>query len=60
MEKYLSTKELAIKLNVPLATIYYWIAQKGIPHIKVGKHHRFLYEEVMDFFKIKTLNKGKK
>ena len=60
MEKYLSTKELAIRLNVPLATIYYWIAKNEIPHIKIGKHHRFLYGEVMDFFKIKTLNKGKK
>ena len=51
MEKYLSTKELAIRLNVPLATIYYWIANNEIPHIKIGKHHRFLYGEVMDFFK---------
>lgn len=60
MEKYLSTKELAKELNVPLATIYYWIAKNEIPHIKVGKHHRFSYGEVMDFFRNKTLTKVRK
>lgn len=57
MENYLSTKELAKKLNVPLATIYFWIAKNEIPHIKIGKHHRFLYEEVLVFFKNKTTSK---
>lgn len=54
MEKYLSTKELARELNVPLATIYYWLSKNDIPHIKIGKHHRFLLEDVLHYFRVKT------
>lgn len=57
---YIGTKELAEKLNVPVNTIYYWIAKSQIPYIKIGKHHRFLYDEVMTFFRNKTHSKGNK
>jgi excisionase family DNA binding protein len=57
---YSSTKEIAQKLNVPVNTIYYWVAKGHIPYIKIGKHHRFLYQEVMDFFRMKTNEKIKK
>ncbi len=49
--KYLGTKELAQLLGVPVNTIYYWIHKKKIPVIKMGKHNRFNYEDVLEFFK---------
>lgn len=54
----LTSKELVQKINVPINTIYYWVSRKEIPYIKVGKHNRFDYEEVMEFFRDKTLNKN--
>lgn len=54
IKKFLSTKELSLELNVPINTIYYWIAKNEIPHIKIGKHHRFCIDEVILFFKNKT------
>lgn len=62
-QEYMNTKMLAQKLNIPVNTIYYWVAKSQIPYIKIGKHHRFLYDEVMEFFKKKTLerlNNGEK
>ena len=56
---YLSTKEISQKLNVPVNTIYYWVAKSQIPYIKIGKHHRFLYDEVIDFFRKKTNARSK-
>lgn len=53
---YLGPKELAQKLNVPVNTIYYWVSRKKIPYIKMGKHNRFSYQEVMECFKRKTQN----
>lgn len=52
--KYLDPKQLAKKLNVPVNTIYYWVSRKRIPYIKMGKHNRFSYQEVMEFFRDKT------
>jgi excisionase family DNA binding protein len=57
---YISSKELAKKINVPVNTIYYWVSLNKIPYIKMGKHNRFLYREVMKFFKNKTLEKPPK
>lgn len=54
--EYLSPKELAAKLKVPVNTIYYWVSRNQIPVIKMGKHNRFHYEEVMSFFRNKTKN----
>lgn len=55
---YMTTKEIALELNVPVNTIYYWVAKSQIPYIKIGKHHRFLYDEVIDFFRKKTNEKS--
>jgi excisionase family DNA binding protein len=51
---FLSPKELSTKLNVPVNTIYYWVSKDEIPYIKMGKHNRFDYQAVLDFFKDKT------
>jgi excisionase family DNA binding protein len=54
----LTGKELARKFNVPLNTVYYWVSKNEIPYLKVGKHNRFDYSEVMEFFKKQTLNRN--
>ncbi|MEE2670298.1 MAG: helix-turn-helix domain-containing protein [Bdellovibrionota bacterium] len=59
MNNNLSPKELAILLNVPVNTIYYWISKNEIPYIKMGKHIRFSYDEVMEHFKVKTIKHSK-
>ncbi|MBI2521209.1 MAG: helix-turn-helix domain-containing protein [Bdellovibrio sp.] len=51
----LNCRELAQKFNVPVNTVYYWVSKKEIPYIKVGKHNRFNYQEVMEFFKKQTV-----
>ena len=47
--------EIAQHLQVPLATVYYWVHRKEIPFIKVGRHLRFEIEKVNKFFSDKTL-----
>lgn len=49
--KFLGPKELAKLLGVPVNTIYYWVSKKQIPVVKMGKHNRFNYQEVLEFFK---------
>jgi len=55
---FLTSKELSIRLNVPVNTIYYWVSKGHIPYIKMGKHNRFEYQVVLDFFKDKTKKSG--
>jgi excisionase family DNA binding protein len=55
----LSPKELAKLVNVPLNTVYYWISKDEIPYIKMGKHIRFSYGEVMEHFRKKTSDYSK-
>jgi excisionase family DNA binding protein len=54
--KLLNCHELAKRINVPVNTIYYWVSRKEIPFIKLGKHNRFDFQEVITFFKNKTSN----
>lgn len=59
LKNNLSPKELARLVNVPVNTIYYWISKDEIPYIKMGKHIRFSYEEVMEHFKAKMTKHSK-
>ena len=59
LKNNLSPKELASLLNVPVNTIYYWISKDEIPYIKMGKHIRFSYDEVIEHFKEKTSKHSK-
>jgi len=40
-KRYLSTKELSEYINISVNTIYSWVWQKRIPHIKFGRLVRF-------------------
>jgi len=46
MEQLLTAKELAAWLNVPGQTVYLWVSQRKIPHLKIGKCVRFDREEI--------------
>ena len=55
--EFIDIKELSQRLKVPINTIYYWVSRNTIPYIKMGKHNRFVYQEVLAHFKSKTANK---
>jgi excisionase family DNA binding protein len=52
-KKYVTAKEIADFLNVPVGWVYQRtsIGNEAIPHIKVGKYVRFDIQSVEDFFK---------
>lgn len=47
----LDISEMSDKLRVSKSTVYGWVHRKEIPYIKVGKHLRFDYKEVIDHFR---------
>src|SRR5690242_1242335 len=50
-------QELAAILRCPVGTIYYWISRNEIPFIKLGRHLRFIPEDVLIHFKQVTDDK---
>ena len=52
-KKFVSVKEIAEILNVPISWIYQRtrLGQEGIPHIALGKYRRFDPDEVLAFFR---------
>ena len=56
-EKLLTVKELAQKLNLPSGTIYYWLSRNEIPHLKIGRHHRFSLKITLEWFVEKQFQK---
>ncbi|MBL7152000.1 MAG: helix-turn-helix domain-containing protein [Candidatus Omnitrophica bacterium] len=51
MEMYLDKQELAKVLKIPVTSIDYYRREKGMPHIKIGKHHRYILAEVLAWVK---------
>jgi excisionase family DNA binding protein len=49
-----TVQELAQILQCPISTIYYWVSRNEIPYVKLGRHLRFIPEEVLDHFKKTT------
>lgn len=47
----LDIKGLSKALRVPVQTIYYWVSRGEVPAIKIGRHLRFDYSEVLDHFR---------
>ncbi len=52
--KLLTVGQLAEQLQVPVATIYYWVHRNEIPHMKVGRHLRFDIVAVLKHFNATT------
>lgn len=53
----LKPSQIAEILNVSEKTIYYWVERNEIPFIKVGRHLRFVANDVIRFFSEKTVSK---
>ena len=52
--KLLTINDLSEVLGIPKATIYCWTSSNKIPHIKIGKHLKFILSDVLDYFKKQT------
>jgi len=50
-KKFLNVKKLAEYLDVSTYTIYFWVSQRKIPHYKIGKHLKFIEEEIEKWLK---------
>ena len=47
-------KEIAQVLKVSDYTIYYWVGRNEIPFVRVGRHLRFIVDDVLKFFLRRT------
>lgn len=52
--RLLTVEELSQELQVPIATVYFWVHRGDVPYIKVGRHLRFERDAVVRAFKQKT------
>jgi len=52
--KFVTAKELAQILRVPISTIYSWTSNNKIPYLKIGKHLRFDLNKVVEYFEKRT------
>ena len=48
-DELLTPEEVAHLLKVPKATVYKWVHQRKIPHVKVGRHLRFVKAEILEW-----------
>jgi excisionase family DNA binding protein len=46
--------EVAQLLSVSKKTLYYWVSRNEVPYLKIGRHLRFDYRAVIDFFEDRT------
>lgn len=53
-KQFICTSELAKRLQVPKQTVYHWVHRREIPYLKVGRHLRFDYEDVLNHFRVST------
>ncbi|MCG2713753.1 MAG: helix-turn-helix domain-containing protein [Candidatus Omnitrophica bacterium] len=53
--RYLGPEELSTYLGMSVRTIYFWIAQRKIPHFKLGKRLRFDIIEIAEWLKDKKV-----
>ncbi len=49
MERLLTVQQVADLLGIKVQTIYLWVAQKRIPHRKIGRLVRFRMCDVEEF-----------
>lgn len=51
MEALVDIRGIARVLGIPESTVGYYIRKKGMPYIPVGKHKRFIPDEVIKWFR---------
>ena len=49
MDMYIDKKDLAKFLKIPVTSVDYYRRMKGMPCIKIGKHHRYVLSEVINW-----------
>lgn len=49
MSKYMNTKEVASKLNIAQSTVTYYIRQKQLNAIKLGKGYKISESDLQEF-----------
>ncbi len=56
MEKrFIGVKEMSEYLGLTEGTLYVWVCQKRIPHLKIGKALRFDMREIENWLKDKRI-----
>lgn len=56
MNKLLTINEASEMLGVKRSTLYSWIHQDKIPHIKIGKLVKFKIDQIEAFIESNTIN----
>ena len=56
MEMYLDKEELAKVLKIPVTSVDYYRRGKGLPHIKIGRHNRYILAEVVAWLRKERSN----
>ena len=56
MNNLITIQETASYLRISLSTLYRWVHQKKIKHIKLGSRVMFKKEDIEEFIKSKTIN----
>ena len=46
--------QLASKLNISIKTIYYYARRNEIPFVRIGKHLRFNFDDVLSYFTLRS------
>jgi excisionase family DNA binding protein len=50
-DRLLTVRELAAYVRVNPFSVYRWVAQKRIPHLRVGRTLRFRLEDIDEFMR---------
>lgn len=56
----LNLREMSHLLSVSKKTLYYWVSRNEVPYLKIGRHLRFDYQAVLDFFADRTRAKRRR
>ncbi|DAB12856.1 MAG: helix-turn-helix domain-containing protein [Acinetobacter sp.] len=56
MNNLLTIKETACYLRISISTLYRWINQKKIKHIKIGSRVLFSQDDLKEFINNNTIN----
>ena len=55
-DKLLNVQETACYLNIAQSTLYRWVHQKKIKHVKIGSRVLFSQDDLKEFIKINSCN----
>lgn len=55
-DKLLNVQEAASYLRISTSTLYRWVHQKKIKHVKIGSRVLFSQDDLKEFIKINSCN----